>query len=149
MKEKQQYNFLKYFSILFFIILSYFNGLILISPSDPLQYVLPVYDLDSKFYFIDRYTLFLFLKILSFFISDPLYISSFFSTICWVLIFNFSFEIVYILSKKVKSLYLFSITFLYSPFFLTLSQIIYPTILYLLILVLIFYFKLILYMVFY
>ena len=53
-------------TIFFFLILSLSNGILMITPSDPLQYILPIYDNNIGFEFIDRITLFYFFKLYNF-----------------------------------------------------------------------------------
>ena len=110
MKEKRNLLIINLIGIIIFFIITYINGKILISPSDPLQYVLPVYDKTTNYYFIDRYTLFLVLKFISKIINNPLYIASYFATFCWLSIYLISSQIVYFYSKNIKSI-IISLTF--------------------------------------
>jgi hypothetical protein len=132
-------NRIRLFSLILFAFISYSQGLLYLTPSDPIQYLLPVYNPDLSFEFIDRISLLLFLKFFSLFKIDPILMGSLSPFVLWIGIYLFSEKIVYQFDKSLKSTILFSILFNSSVFVLTLSQYLYPTILLVLIDLVIFY----------
>lgn len=115
-------------TIFFFLILSLSNGILMITPSDPLQYILPIYDNNIGFEFIDRITLFYFFKLYNFLNLPPFLIGSMAPLIIWIGIYILLDKILKFYNDDYNSQIILSFLFCNSVFILTLSQYIYPTI---------------------
>ena len=115
-------------TIVLFFIISLSNGLLTITPSDPLQYVLPIYDNNIGFEFIDRITLFYFFKFYNLLNLPPILIGSLVPLTIWIGIYILLDKILIFYSEENNSQIILSFLFCNSVFILSLSQYIYPTI---------------------
>ena len=115
-------------TIVLFLIISLSNGLLTITPSDPLQYVLPIYDNNIGFEFIDRITLFYFFKFYNLLNLPPILIGSLVPLTIWIGIYILLDKILIFYSEENNSQIILSFLFCNSVFILSLSQYIYPTI---------------------
>lgn len=115
-------------TIVSFLVISLSNGLLIITPSDPLQYVLPIYDNNLGFEFIDRITLFYIFKFYDFLNLPPILIGSLVPLTIWIGIYILLDKISKFYNEDYNSQIILSFLFCNSVFILSLSQYIYPTI---------------------